>query len=101
MQAVYSEAIAMVEEYQQAANLGGNVTGIYPQLGLKCSPQVGLFLSVTCDLYILLPHCKFNLELFVAFYVSIPRHLIWCVLLLILKARFLFGWWEFIDFFCS
>ncbi|XXG60000.1 hypothetical protein AAC387_Pa04g1990 [Persea americana] len=38
--AVYSEAIAMVEEYQQAANLGGNVTGIYPQLGLKCSPQV-------------------------------------------------------------
>ncbi|KAL6554014.1 AUGMIN subunit 4 [Orobanche minor] len=43
--AVYIEAIAMVEEYQQAvsvANLGGirDVQGLYPQLGLMSSPQV-------------------------------------------------------------
>ncbi|CAA3020018.1 AUGMIN subunit 4 [Olea europaea subsp. europaea] len=43
--AIYIEAIAMVEEYQQAisvANLGGirDVQGLYPQLGLKNSPQV-------------------------------------------------------------
>ncbi|KAL2892622.1 AUGMIN subunit 4 [Bienertia sinuspersici] len=43
--AIYCEAIAMVEENQQAlsvANLGGNrdVQGLYPQLGLKNSPQV-------------------------------------------------------------
>lgn len=43
--AIYSEAIAMVEEYQQAvsvANLGGirDVPGSYMQLGLKNSPQV-------------------------------------------------------------
>ncbi|KAF3792267.1 AUGMIN subunit 4 [Nymphaea thermarum] len=43
--AVYCEAIAMVEEYQQAvavASLGGirDVQGLYFQLGLKASPQV-------------------------------------------------------------
>ncbi|KHG14666.1 HAUS augmin-like complex subunit 4 [Gossypium arboreum] len=43
--AIYCEAIAMVEEYQQAvsvANLGGirDIQGFYPQLGLKNSPQV-------------------------------------------------------------
>ncbi|GKV38817.1 hypothetical protein SLEP1_g46686 [Rubroshorea leprosula] len=43
--AIYCEAIAMVEEYQQAvsvANLGGirDVQGLYPQLGLKNPPQV-------------------------------------------------------------
>ncbi|KAF5730546.1 hypothetical protein HS088_TW19G00137 [Tripterygium wilfordii] len=43
--AIYCEAIAMVEEYQQAvsvANLGGirDVQGLYPQLGLKSSSQV-------------------------------------------------------------
>lgn len=43
--AIYCEASAMVEEYQQAlsvANLGGNrdVQGLYAQLGLKNSPQV-------------------------------------------------------------
>ncbi|XP_059654168.1 AUGMIN subunit 4-like isoform X2 [Cornus florida] len=43
--AIYCEAIAMVEEYQQAvsvANLGGirDVQGLYPQLGLKNSPEV-------------------------------------------------------------
>ncbi|GLU23666.1 hypothetical protein SLE2022_396550 [Rubroshorea leprosula] len=43
--AIYCEAIAMVEDYQQAvsvANLGGirDVQGLYPQLGLKNSPQV-------------------------------------------------------------
>lgn len=43
--AVYIEAIAMVEEYQQAVsvvNLGGirDIQGLYPQLGLKSSPQV-------------------------------------------------------------
>ncbi|XP_056163988.1 AUGMIN subunit 4-like isoform X2 [Syzygium oleosum] len=43
--AIYCEAIAMVEEYQQAvsvANLGGirDLQGLYPQLGLKNSPQV-------------------------------------------------------------
>lgn len=49
-QAVYIEAIAMVEEYQQAvsvANLGGirDIQGLYPQLGLKCLPQVPDFLK--------------------------------------------------------
>ncbi|KAI4307991.1 hypothetical protein L6164_031112 [Bauhinia variegata] len=43
--AIYSEATAMVEEYQQAisvANLGGirDTGGLYPQFGLKNSPQV-------------------------------------------------------------
>ncbi|XP_052208618.1 AUGMIN subunit 4 [Diospyros lotus] len=43
--AIYSEAIGMVEEHQQAfsvANLGGirDVQGLYPQLGLKNPPQV-------------------------------------------------------------
>ncbi|XP_039061106.1 AUGMIN subunit 4-like isoform X3 [Hibiscus syriacus] len=43
--AIYCEAIAMVEEYQQAVsvgNLGGirDLQGLYPQLGLKNSPQV-------------------------------------------------------------
>ncbi|KAL6140870.1 hypothetical protein ACLB2K_059162 [Fragaria x ananassa] len=43
--ALYSEAMAMVEEYQQAvsmANLGGSrdVQGVYQQLGLKSSPQL-------------------------------------------------------------
>lgn len=43
--AIYCEANAMVEEYQQAvsvANLGGirDLQGLYPQLGLKNSPQV-------------------------------------------------------------
>ncbi|GKV42673.1 hypothetical protein SLEP1_g50051 [Rubroshorea leprosula] len=43
--AIYCEAIAMVEEYQQAvsvANLGGirDVQDLYPQPGLKNSPQV-------------------------------------------------------------
>uniref|UniRef100_A0A1J3JA85 HAUS augmin-like complex subunit 4 n=1 Tax=Noccaea caerulescens TaxID=107243 RepID=A0A1J3JA85_NOCCA len=43
--AIYCEAVAMVEEYQQAisvANHGGirDVQGLYPQLGLKNSPQV-------------------------------------------------------------
>ncbi|KAJ4833029.1 AUGMIN subunit 4 [Turnera subulata] len=43
--AIYCEAIAMVEDYQQAvsvANLGGirDIQGLYPQLGLKNSPQV-------------------------------------------------------------
>ncbi|GKV42683.1 hypothetical protein SLEP1_g50063 [Rubroshorea leprosula] len=43
--AIYCEAIAMVEDYQQAvsvANLGGirDVQGLYPQLGLKNPPQV-------------------------------------------------------------
>ncbi|CAN7019021.1 hypothetical protein IGI04_022066 [Brassica rapa subsp. trilocularis] len=43
--AIYCEAAAMVEEYQQAlsvANHGGSrdVQGLYPQLGLKNSPQV-------------------------------------------------------------
>lgn len=43
--AIYCEANAMVEEYQQAvsvANLGGirDVQGLYPQLGLKNPPQV-------------------------------------------------------------
>ncbi|KAB2032922.1 hypothetical protein ES319_D05G412200v1 [Gossypium barbadense] len=42
---IYCEAMAMVEEYQQAvsvANLGGirDIQGFYPQLGLKNSPQV-------------------------------------------------------------
>ncbi|KAF8116730.1 hypothetical protein N665_0015s0101 [Sinapis alba] len=43
--AIYCEAVAMVEEYQQAlsvANHGGtrDVQGLFPQLGLKNSPQV-------------------------------------------------------------
>lgn len=43
--AIYSEAIAMVEEYQQAisvSNLGGirDTGNLYPQLGLRTSPQV-------------------------------------------------------------
>ncbi|XP_059664755.1 AUGMIN subunit 4-like isoform X3 [Cornus florida] len=43
--AIYCEAIALVEEYQQVvtvANLGGirDVQGLYPLLGLKNSPQV-------------------------------------------------------------
>ncbi|ESW18474.1 hypothetical protein PHAVU_006G044000 [Phaseolus vulgaris] len=43
--AIYSEAIAMVEEYQQAtsvSNLGGirDTGNLYPQLGLRNSPQV-------------------------------------------------------------
>ncbi|KAK7287527.1 hypothetical protein RIF29_00808 [Crotalaria pallida] len=43
--AVYSEAVAMVEEYQQAisvSNLGAirDTGGLYPQLGLRNSPQV-------------------------------------------------------------
>ncbi|CAK9163941.1 unnamed protein product [Ilex paraguariensis] len=43
--ALYCEAVAMVEEFQQAvsaANFGGirEVQGLYPQLGLKNSPQV-------------------------------------------------------------
>nr|POE65390.1 augmin subunit 4 [Quercus suber] len=43
--AIYCEAMAMVEEYQQAVsvgNLGGirDVQGLYPQLGLINSPQV-------------------------------------------------------------
>ncbi|KAJ0103103.1 hypothetical protein Patl1_04182 [Pistacia atlantica] len=43
--AIYCEAIAMVEGYQQGvsvANLGGirDVQGLYSQLGLKNSPQV-------------------------------------------------------------
>jgi len=45
LQAIYSEAIAMVEEYQQAisvSNLGGirDTGNLYPQLGLRNSPQV-------------------------------------------------------------
>ena len=45
LQAIYSEAIAMVEEYQQAisvSSLGGirDTGGLYPQLGLRNSPQV-------------------------------------------------------------
>ncbi|KAK9155729.1 hypothetical protein Sjap_003209 [Stephania japonica] len=43
--AIYSEAMGMVEEFQQAillAKLGGirDVQSLYPQLGLKSSPQV-------------------------------------------------------------
>ncbi|XP_062168910.1 AUGMIN subunit 4 [Alnus glutinosa] len=39
--AVYCEAIAMVEEYQQAVSVRGDVQGLYPQqLGLNNSPQV-------------------------------------------------------------
>lgn len=42
---MYIEAVAMVEEYQQAvsgASMGGirDVQGLYPQLGLMNSPQV-------------------------------------------------------------
>lgn len=52
MQAVYIEAVGMVEEYQQAlsvANLGGirDVQGHYPQIGLKNPPQVPHFCTVT------------------------------------------------------
>ncbi|XP_026409871.1 AUGMIN subunit 4-like [Papaver somniferum] len=43
--AIYCEANALIEEYQQAisvGNIGGirDVQGLYPQPGLKCSPQV-------------------------------------------------------------
>ncbi|KAL9224313.1 hypothetical protein vseg_000360 [Gypsophila vaccaria] len=43
--AIYCEAVAMIDEYQQAlsvANLGSlrDVKGLHPQLGLKSSPQV-------------------------------------------------------------
>ncbi|XP_057521710.1 AUGMIN subunit 4 [Amaranthus tricolor] len=37
--AIYCEAIAMVEEYQQALSVR-DVQGLYPQLGLKNPPQV-------------------------------------------------------------
>lgn len=42
---IYTEALSMIEDYQQAistANLSGirDVQTIYPQLGLKCSPHV-------------------------------------------------------------
>ncbi|XP_040966956.1 AUGMIN subunit 4-like [Gossypium hirsutum] len=48
--AIYCEAIAMVEEYQQAvsvANLGGirDIQGFYPQLELKNAPQDNHILS--------------------------------------------------------
>lgn len=47
VQAIYGEAIAMVEEYQQAvsvANLGGirDVQGLYLQSDLKNPPQVSM-----------------------------------------------------------
>lgn len=40
--AIYCEAVGMVEEYQQALSAGGirDGHGLYPQLGLKNSPQV-------------------------------------------------------------
>ncbi|RID62598.1 hypothetical protein BRARA_E01661 [Brassica rapa] len=43
--AIYCEAVAMVEEYQQALSLPNHVGtrdvhGLFPQLGLKISPQV-------------------------------------------------------------
>ncbi|KNA22648.1 hypothetical protein SOVF_032370 [Spinacia oleracea] len=39
--AIYCEAIAMVEEYQQALSVANrDVQGLYPQLGSKNSPQV-------------------------------------------------------------
>ncbi|XP_059444135.1 AUGMIN subunit 4 [Corylus avellana] len=39
--AIYCEAIAMVEEYQQVVSVRGDVQGLYPQqLGLNNSPQV-------------------------------------------------------------
>ncbi|CAL5402776.1 unnamed protein product [Camellia sinensis] len=43
--AIYCEAIAMVEDYQQAVSVASlvgirDVHGLYPQLGLKNSPQV-------------------------------------------------------------
>lgn len=49
-QAIYSEAIAMVEEYQQAisvSNLGGirDTGNLYPQLGLRNTPQVLIVVS--------------------------------------------------------
>lgn len=56
VQAIYIEAIAMVEEYQQAvsvANLGGirDIHGLYPQLGLKSLPQVpNYLLTISHDL---------------------------------------------------
>jgi HAUS augmin-like complex subunit 4 len=45
LQAIYSEAIAMVEEYHQAisvSSIGGirDTGGLYPQFGLRNSPQV-------------------------------------------------------------
>ena len=45
LQAIYSEAVAMVEEYHQAfsaPNIGGigDTGGLYPQLGLMNSPEV-------------------------------------------------------------
>ncbi|KAL5984205.1 AUGMIN subunit 4 [Asimina triloba] len=48
--AIYCEAIAMVEEYQQAANLGGSLQGLYPHFGLKSSPQV--YESLECRLVV-------------------------------------------------
>ncbi|XP_068637950.1 AUGMIN subunit 4-like isoform X2 [Aristolochia californica] len=39
--AIYGEAIAMVEEYQQAMSVGvADLQGLYPQFGMKVSPQV-------------------------------------------------------------
>ncbi|XP_040990645.1 AUGMIN subunit 4 [Juglans microcarpa x Juglans regia] len=40
--AIYCEAIAMVEEYQQAVSVANlrDIQGLYPQLGLNNSPQV-------------------------------------------------------------
>lgn len=45
MQAVYSEASALVEDYQQAlsvANVGGirDLNAVFTQMGLRSSPQV-------------------------------------------------------------
>lgn len=45
LQAIYSEAIAMVEEYHHAisgSSIGGirDTGGLYPQFGLRNSPQV-------------------------------------------------------------
>ncbi|THG12810.1 hypothetical protein TEA_016140 [Camellia sinensis var. sinensis] len=45
LSAIYCEAIAMVEDYQQAVSVASlvgiqDVQGLYPQLGLKNSPQV-------------------------------------------------------------
>ncbi|KAL9253280.1 AUGMIN subunit 4-like protein [Drosera capensis] len=54
--AIYAEAIAMLEEYQQAnavGNLGGirDVHGMYPQLGLKSSPQGFGAYPLICKIY--------------------------------------------------
>ncbi|KAG9451633.1 hypothetical protein H6P81_011598 [Aristolochia fimbriata] len=39
--AIYGEAIAMVEEYQQAMSVGvADLQGLYPLFGMKVSPQV-------------------------------------------------------------